>query len=245
MTGRSHRTVCSVALIVSAAACSSSTPGAGDAVREVHAALAARDCPRLLAAIGGAAEREIRAIGCPQAFAEEERLGITVRGIDRVEPDGRHPETMLVTASLVAHGETRSVLYRVDRSGSRWVVTGGIGSSATALAAPPAPDTPSPTAPAAPAAPPPPGAPPADQLPPGAPPPPSEPPGPSARPPTPAPDPAIAAGQAKRGRELIDDAITRTEAELAAARAAADPDPARIHALEIRLTRLQHSQPQQ
>jgi hypothetical protein len=225
MTGCSLRTA-SRALIALAAACSAS-PGPGDAVREVHAALAARDCPRLMAALGGAAEREIQTIGCPHAFDEEARLGIEVRAIDRVEPDGRHPETQLVTATLVAHDETRSVLYRVDRSGSRWVVTGGIGSGATALAAPPATSGGSDG-----------GAPPADQLPPGAPPPPAEPPGPSARPPKPAPDPAQAADQAARGKALIDEAIARTEAELAAAKAATDPDPERIHALEIRLKRL-------
>lgn len=244
MTSCSHRTASSLALILAASACSSSPPGPGDAVREVHAALAARDCPRLMAALGGAAAREIGAIGCPHAFDEEQRLGISVHAIDRVEPDGRHPETMLVTASLVAHGETRAVLYRVDRSGSRWVVTGGLGNGATALAAPvpPAPTgSAAATGPAEPPPPPPPppnGAPPADQLPSGAPTPPTEPPGPSARPSKPAPDPAYEHEQAERGKALIDEAVTRTEAELAAAKAAADPDPERIHALEIRLKRL-------
>jgi hypothetical protein len=198
----------------------------GTAVRDVYAALAARDCQKLMGGVAGAAEAQVRAVGCDKMFADHEAHGHVFQKVERVEADGRQRDEYLVTALLAAGGGgERSIVHRVGRRGDRYVVTALSKTSVSSAGVPAASGT-SPTPP---------------------PPPPSEPVRSDPAPATVRPPPLPPLDQAQkeklqaRALEMIDEAITKTSDELTAARAAPDRDDDTIRKLEIRLERLRET----
>ncbi|MEM7153313.1 MAG: hypothetical protein AAF799_10760 [Myxococcota bacterium] len=101
---------------MSAADTQASEQRAADAlVVRVFDAFARKDCDALSRTLGESLRTPMSAKPCDEFLAHEPLTNAELKAVHRVEVDGRDPNAMLVTASIVQSGRERPIVIRVGR----------------------------------------------------------------------------------------------------------------------------------
>ena len=103
---------------VEQAAAPAQTEGHDGARRTVVAlfdAFSRSDCDALSRTLGEPLRAELGRESCAEALAHEPLRTAALTAIHEVEVDGRDPDALLVTASIIQSGRTRPIVIRVHR----------------------------------------------------------------------------------------------------------------------------------